>query len=269
MHKPTMTVKLTADQIVEIWNHVEWKDLNPFTTDFQHSLLMRFARDIESFLLDLDASRQVEIDAYKREVRELEAALASMRWQLQGAQHTSDECPHGIDDGACKHCYQEATKPIYKERLTAAPAQQWSGEMTNADRATLIQALQKALAYWMPKVFDERSAHDAYLLVGYEGEIETRCWGDEIAATVPRWTPVRESLPTTSGWYLVMLKPDNDWGLMSDTPLQVEFDAYTYKPKAFTCLYDWRADEDITAAVTHWMPMPCAPVDAARSGDES
>ncbi|KVN17968.1 MULTISPECIES: hypothetical protein [unclassified Burkholderia] len=176
-----MTDKLTAGQIVEIWNHVEWKDLNPLVTDFQRSLLMRFARDIESALLDLDASRQVEIDAYKREVREYQAALESMGAHLKGMlsmlsdhhrtlieqaedrlrgrsaedtvaangllevliahpitqqpsycdihckkfcqnsvhgmcdgpppQQSSDECPHGIDDGACKHCYQEATEP--------------------------------------------------------------------------------------------------------------------------------------------------------------
>lgn len=48
-----------------------------------------------------------------------------------------------------------------------------------ADRAALIQALQKALAYWMPKVFDERSAHDAYLLVGYQGEAE-ESYGEKI-----------------------------------------------------------------------------------------
>lgn len=76
------------------------------------------------------------------------------------------------------------------------------------------------------------------------------------------WTPVAEGLPVEPGWYLAMLAPDNDWGLMSDTPLQVEFDTYTNKPKAFTCVYDWRLDEDITDAVTHWMPMPAAP-DAA------
>jgi len=36
----------------------------------------------------------------------------------------------------------------------------------------VITALQKALAYWMPSVFNERSAHDAYLLVGYDGPSE-------------------------------------------------------------------------------------------------
>ncbi|ACR14996.1 hypothetical protein BcepIL02_gp03 [Burkholderia phage BcepIL02] len=47
------------------------------------------------------------------------------------------------------------------------------------------QALQKALAYWMPKVFDERSAHDAYLLVGYEGETE-ESWGEKMQAELAR-----------------------------------------------------------------------------------
>lgn len=73
------------------------------------------------------------------------------------------------------------------------------------------------------------------------------------------WTPVSQ-LPAEPGWYLVMLAPDNDWGLMSDTPLQVEFDAYKAKPKAFTCFYEYRGDEDITAAVLEWMPLPSGPV---------
>ncbi|AFN39071.1 hypothetical protein G167_gp02 [Burkholderia phage BcepMigl] len=47
------------------------------------------------------------------------------------------------------------------------------------------QELQKALAYWMPKVFDERSAHDAYLLVGYEGETE-ESWGEKMQAELAR-----------------------------------------------------------------------------------
>lgn len=46
------------------------------------------------------------------------------------------------------------------------------------DKSAIIAALQKALAYWMPKVFDERSGHDAYLLIGYQGETE-ECWGDK------------------------------------------------------------------------------------------
>lgn len=44
------------------------------------------------------------------------------------------------------------------------------------DAAEIISALQKALAYWMPTVFDERSAHDAYLLMGYNGENEPSYW---------------------------------------------------------------------------------------------
>lgn len=54
-----------------------------------------------------------------------------------------------------------------------------------AERDALIQALQKALAYWMPKVFDERSEHDAYLLVGYQGETE-ESWGEKAQAELER-----------------------------------------------------------------------------------
>lgn len=54
----------------------------------------------------------------------------------------------------------------------------WIIESHNS-KSAMIHALQKALAYWMPRVFDERSGHDAYLLVGYEGEAESECWGDK------------------------------------------------------------------------------------------
>lgn len=50
-----------------------------------------------------------------------------------------------------------------------------------ANYEEITQALQKALAYWMPKVFNERSAHDAYLLFGYKGD-QSECWGDEMVA---------------------------------------------------------------------------------------
>lgn len=62
-------------------------------------------------------------------------------------------------------------------------------EHTIAERGALIQELQKALAYWMPKVFDERSAHDAYLLVGYEGEAE-ESWGEKVQAEAVRLTAI-------------------------------------------------------------------------------
>lgn len=45
------------------------------------------------------------------------------------------------------------------------------------DRAH-IASLQKALAYWMPDVTDDRSASDAMLLCGYMGEQEAS-WGQQ------------------------------------------------------------------------------------------
>lgn len=80
-----------------------------------------------------------------------------------------------------------------------------------------------------------------------------------ILAALDPWTAKADALPTEPGWYLVMLEPDNDWGLMSDTALQVEFDAYKNKPKAFTCFYEYHGDEDITEAVLEWMPTPQPP----------
>ena len=50
------------------------------------------------------------------------------------------------------------------------------------EQSVIIRNLQKALAYWMPKVFDDRSAHDAYLLVGYDGEDEVGYWDQRAAA---------------------------------------------------------------------------------------
>lgn len=50
---------------------------------------------------------------------------------------------------------------------------------SNSSKWAAIQALQKALAYWMPSVFDERSGSDAYLLSSYQGETESECWGDK------------------------------------------------------------------------------------------
>ncbi|POS08042.1 hypothetical protein C3Y08_11140 [Burkholderia gladioli] len=91
------------------------------------------------------------------------------------------------------------------------------------------------------------------------------------AAPASAWVPKADSLPTEPGWYLVMLAPDNDWELMSDTPLQVEFGAYKNKPQSFTIFYNDAPGEDITAAVTHWMRMPPAPgaqVDAPKDASE-
>lgn len=75
------------------------------------------------------------------------------------------------------------------------------------------------------------------------------------------WTDKAAGLPTEPGWYLVMLEPDNDWGLMSDTALQVEFGAYMTKPKAFTFSdAGWHDKEDITDAVVSWAKLPAPPV---------
>jgi FAD/FMN-containing dehydrogenase len=48
------------------------------------------------------AEMQAEIEALKKE-----AALQRLSDFTQEA-----ECKHGVDDGACKECYQEATKPV-------------------------------------------------------------------------------------------------------------------------------------------------------------
>lgn len=188
-------------------------------------------------------------------------------------------CPFCGSDATMHHDYQWYVKCNSQQCsavLEDAPmdevgaAAAWNRRAPTAEQAdlTLIRALQKALAYWMPKVFDDRSAHDAYLLVGYDGADEQACWGDEMVAAT-QWTPVGESLPAEPGWYLAMLAPENDWGLMSDTALQVEFDAYTNKPKAFTCFYDYRGDEDITAAVIAWMRTPALAAPASSTGDQA
>ncbi|WP_196482023.1 DUF551 domain-containing protein [Burkholderia stagnalis] len=75
----------------------------------------------------------------------------------------------------------------------------------------------------------------------------------------PKWTPTAEALPTKPGSYLVMLAEVNDWGLTSAYPIQVEFDAFTSKPREFTYSDGWHDNDAITEAVTHWMPLPCGP----------
>ncbi|WP_186224611.1 hypothetical protein [Burkholderia gladioli] len=82
------------------------------------------------------------------------------------------------------------------------------------------------------------------------------------------WVPKSLALPPAPGWYLVMLAPDNDWELMSDTPIQVEFGAYKHMPQAFTHFYDGRPDEDITEAVTFWTRLPAPPRAAAPAAVE-
>jgi len=58
-----------------------------------------------------------------------------------------------------------------------------------------IRDLQKALSYWMPNVFDDRSAHDAYLLVGYQGEDE-ESWGEKMQARAASQQPTN-GIPAT------------------------------------------------------------------------
>ncbi|KVD71825.1 hypothetical protein WI89_00970 [Burkholderia ubonensis] len=90
-----------------------------------------------------------------------------------------------------------------------------------------------------------------------------QCWNTRAPVELP-WTPIASGLPAEPGWYLVMLAPGNDWNLMSDTPLQVEFDAFTTMPQAFTYSDGWYdGPQDISDAVTHWMPLPSAPEVAA------
>ncbi|WP_186215998.1 hypothetical protein [Burkholderia gladioli] len=85
---------------------------------------------------------------------------------------------------------------------------------------------------------------------------------------VDEWVSKADALPAAPGWYLVMLAPDNDWELMSDTPIQVEFGAYKHMPQAFTHFYDGRPDEDITEAVTYWTRLPAPPRPAAPAAVE-
>ncbi|MCA7945610.1 Lar family restriction alleviation protein [Burkholderia vietnamiensis] len=90
-------------------------------------------------------------------------------------------------------------------------------------------------------------------------ELAAECWNTR-ADVAPPWINAADQKPAAPGWYLVMLAPGNDWELMSDTPLQVEFDAFTTMPQAFTYSDGWHdGPQDISDAVTHWMPLPAAP----------
>ncbi|WP_336816822.1 hypothetical protein [Burkholderia gladioli] len=86
---------------------------------------------------------------------------------------------------------------------------------------------------------------------------------------VDEWVSKADALPAVPGWYLVMLAPDNDWELMSDTPIQVEFGAYKHMPQAFTHFYDGRPDADITEAVTFWTRLPAPPRPAPSAAPDA
>ncbi|HDR9153820.1 TPA: DUF551 domain-containing protein [Burkholderia vietnamiensis] len=106
---------------------------------------------------------------------------------------------------------------------------------------------------------DERTAFEAWWQTTKLGE-RNEAWQGWLARSLPRWFRASDRLPATPGWYLVMLAPGNDWELMSDTPLQVEFDAFTTMPHAFTYSDGWHdGPQDISEAVTYWMPLPAAP----------
>ena len=62
--------------------------------------------------------QQAEIDALKKE-----AALQRLSDFTQEA-----ECKHGVDDGACKECYQEATEPVKELHLSLQKSKQ-TGEL--------------------------------------------------------------------------------------------------------------------------------------------
>ena len=64
------------------------------------------------------AEIQAEIEAMKKE-----AALQRLSDFTQEA-----ECKHGVDDGACKECYQEATKPVKELHLSLQKSKQ-TGEL--------------------------------------------------------------------------------------------------------------------------------------------
>ncbi|WP_186169612.1 DUF551 domain-containing protein [Burkholderia gladioli] len=153
----------------------------------------------------------------------------------------------GFSDG------QRAADRIHAQRVTPA-----------ADTEQLAEArklIAHACEFAMVQLDDEWHERAAALLALPAPDISASA----PPATRGAWVAKADALPPAPGWYLVMLEPDNDWGLMSDTPLQVEFDAFKSKPREFTCICDWRTDEVITSAVTHWMPMPAAPGDATLS----
>jgi hypothetical protein len=123
------------------------------------------------------------------------------------------------------------------------------------DAAEIIAALQKAIAYWMPKVFDERSAHDAYLLVGYNGENEPSYWDTQKSAWQPIETAPRDGTEVilwATRHSMLMPHPERIIGAFRN---------------------GWWSGPSTLSHVTHWQPLPTPPADAAvesqRSGDGS
>jgi hypothetical protein len=86
---------------------------------------------------------------------------------------------NGHSSGAywCAEAIRALTTPSDERRCDADPYQALASDYQKLcdameDANEHIQALQKALFYWMPPVFDDRSAQDASLLIEYEGELE-------------------------------------------------------------------------------------------------
>lgn len=62
---------MTDEQIKAIWETVEWQDLNPLYTDFNHVLRMRFARALIAKILKNETPHDSDCSTNNRGVPEL------------------------------------------------------------------------------------------------------------------------------------------------------------------------------------------------------
>lgn len=100
---------------------------------------------------------------------------------------------------------------------------------------------------------------------GYDMQVCTVCPATFKPANLGQlvWHLASDGMPTESGTYLVMLRPDNSIEYTSENAVSAEFDFWPDKPKKWT-VYDADGNDDVTEDVTHWMPLPTPPA-AARA----
>lgn len=143
---------------------------------------------------------------------------------------------------------------------------------SHRSKSAVIHALQKALTYWMPSVFDERSGHDAYLLVGYEGETESECWGDKAKERIQALEAKCAELERDAAWQPIETAPKDGTRVWAWFPFTSKAYAINWRENVYEQEANWTLDDGENATITfdaptHWMPLPNAPI-AAQDGSK-
>ncbi|WP_186115179.1 hypothetical protein [Burkholderia gladioli] len=221
------------------------------------ALLVRNLSPLERVEEDIVVMTRMSNDTKRLPMEETES-LARLLYYIEDLRRaavspaTAEACAHDYvrSDRVCTECGEQATATADGD-----------GELLAEARKLLAHASEFAMMQ-----LDEDWHERAAALLALPAPAVSACAPPAPGADV--WVPKSLALPAAPGWYLVMLAPDNDWELMSDTPIQVEFGAYKHMPQAFTHFYDGSPSEDITEAVTYWTRLPVAPRPVAPAAVE-